>query len=422
MTTAQSGILSSETALAVDLRQVVHALADALDLVGVDDVAHGKRVGIMAAACGRQLGLDVQAQAFLFDLGMLHDIGVSSTRTHRYLVSEFDWAAAQSHCVVGYERLSGFPPFIPFALPVRYHHTQWSVLESNGDLPEPVKLQANLIYLVDRVDALAAVHASTSGNLLMHVAEIREQIAVRGGAYFSPRLVEAFLQVSGSEAFWLQLEPRGIDLALRDRLAFGAPQLMSLSELRQLAELFSRIVDAKSPFTAAHSRGVAQLAKWLGECAGLSRVTCEKLEIAGLLHDLGKLRVPDEILEKPAPLDAIERKIMDAHSFETFQVLRHIQGLEEITRWAAYHHEEPDGSGYPFRLPASQQPLEARILRVADIFQAMAQTRPYRAGLDADGVRGFLEKMAAEGRVDREIVALAFEDMPGAMQAACGAA
>ena len=73
-----------------NFRQLVYALSDALDLVGVDDVAHGKRVGVMAAQCARELGLPTDEVQFLFDLGLLHDIGVSNTATHQHLVSEFD--------------------------------------------------------------------------------------------------------------------------------------------------------------------------------------------------------------------------------------------------------------------------------------------------------------------------------------------
>lgn len=151
---------------------------------------------------------------------------------------------------------------------------------------------------------------------------------------------------------------------------------------------------------------------------GVSASNCDKLEIAGLLHDLGKLRVPDEILDKPAKLDPDERMIINAHSFETFQILRNIDGFEEISRWAAYHHEEPDGSGYPFRLSAEAMPLEARILRVADIFQAMAQDRPYRQGLSAAEVVAFLDKLVADGRLDGEIVAVARQWIVPAMAAA----
>ena len=110
--------------------------------------------------------------------------------------------------------------------------------------------------------------------------------------------------------------------------------------------------------------------------------------------------------------------VINAHSFETFQILRNIDGFEEISRWAAYHHEEPDGTGYPFRLSAEAMPLEARILRVADIFQAMAQDRPYRQGLGAGEIVAFLDKLVADGRLDSAIVAVAKLHMDEAMLAA----
>ena len=401
----------------VELRQVIYALSDALDLVGIDDVAHGKRVGVMAASCARHLGLDEAAIGFLFDLGMLHDIGVSSTTTHRHLVSEFDWESSQGHCDTGYALLRDFSPLAALAQPVLYHHTRWERLRLIEGLAPEVVEQANLIYLVDRVDALAAPHYA-GGDLLMHTAAIREKIAGNSGTYFAPRLVEAFLAASTSEAFWLQLEPRSIQAFLQEMEARGTHCLASLTELKQMAEMFSRIVDAKSPFTAEHSLGVARLARFMAERLGVDAINCDKIEIAGLLHDLGKLRVPDEILDKPRGLDERERKIMNAHSFETFQILRHIKGFEEIAMWAAYHHEEPDGSGYPFRLRGDALPLEARILRVADIFQAMVQDRPYRAGLSAPAVLDFLRRLVDQGRMDEDLFAVAESDIDGAMAAA----
>ncbi|MDD2664233.1 MAG: HD domain-containing protein [Dechloromonas sp.] len=408
---------TSNGSLDVDLRQVVYALSDALDLVGIDDVAHGKRVGAMAASCAREAGLSGAETTFLFDLGMLHDIGVSTTTVHRHLVSEFDWESSQGHCDIGYALLRDFAPLAALAEPVLYHHTRWERFAGLPDVAPETAERANLIYLVDRVDALAAPYYS-GGGLLMHVATIRDTIAAHAGRYFSPRLVELFLAASASEAFWLQLEPRGIQAVLQEMLEQGRACRASHAELKQLAEIFSRIVDAKSPFTAEHSLGVARLARWIAERMGVSPANCEKLEIAGLLHDLGKLRIPDEILDKPAGLDAGERLMMNAHSFETFQILRHIRGFEEITRWAAYHHEEPDGSGYPFRLHGVSLPLEARILRVADIFQAMAQDRPYRKGLSGEAVLAFLERLVADGRVEAEIVRIAAADIAGAMGAA----
>lgn len=386
-----------------DLRHVIYALSDALDLVGVDDVAHGKRVGIMAAECGRVGGLPADDVAFLFDLGMLHDIGVSSTRTHCHLVEEFDWDGSQVHCQVGHALLKGFAPFVPMAEPVLYHHTRWEDLTRLEVAPR-VARQANQIYLADRVDALAAPHYADN-SLVQHTDAIRDKIAGHAGSYFAPELVELFLDASRTEAFWLMLEPRSIQISLIELLERHDDYPASMAELKQLAAIFARIVDAKSPFTAEHSLGVARLARFLAERMGVSEENCDKLEIAGLLHDLGKLRVPDEILEKPGKLDAMERRIINTHSFETFRILHNIAGFEEITPWAAWHHEEPDGSGYPFHLKGDTLPLEARILRVADIFQAMVQVRPYRVGLSTQQVSGFMAELAEKGRIDARVTA-----------------
>jgi putative nucleotidyltransferase with HDIG domain len=402
--------------LRADFRHVIYALADALDLVGVDDQGHGKRVGIMAVECARQLGYDVVASSFLFDLGLLHDIGVSSTVIHGHLVSEFDWSGSQVHCEVGYRLLRDFAPLARLAAPIKYHHTRWDALLAQ-DIPQEIAQPANLIYLVDRVDALSAAYAA-DGGALMHSQAIRDHISANAGTYFCPELVSGFLAASDSEAFWLNLEPRGIQAFLAEMLEHGHPYGASVNELKQLATIFSRIVDAKSPFTAEHSLGVAKLSRFFAERLGVSTENCDKLEIAGLLHDIGKLRVPDNILEKPAKLDESERKIMNTHSFETYQILRLIPGFEEIAPWAAYHHEEPDGTGYPFRLSGEALSLEARILRVADIFQAMVQDRPYRSGLSADGVRQFMEELVGKGRIDGEIFAVAANDMATAMAAA----
>ena len=409
---------NADHALRADLRRVIYALSDALDLVGIDDIAHGKRVGIMAAQCAQQMGLAARETALLFDLGLVHDIGVSSTVTHHHLVAEFDWESSQGHCAVGHALLRDFAPLAALALPVKYHHTRWPVLLEQG-VEREVARRANLIYLVDRVDAMAAPHYA-DGSLLLHVPRIREQLAAHANSYFSPELVDGFLGASRAEAFWLNLEARGIQAYLAEMLAQGTPYVASVHELKQLATIFSRIVDAKSPFTAQHSLGVAQLARFLAERLGIAADNCDKIEIAGLLHDIGKLRVADEILDKPARLDERERALMNAHSFETFQILRRIPGFDEIARWAAYHHEQPDGDGYPFHLPGGTLAIEARILRVADIFQAMVQDRPYRAGLSADAVCDFMQALAARGDADTKIVAVALADLPAALAAAKG--
>jgi response regulator RpfG family c-di-GMP phosphodiesterase len=176
-----------------DLRHVIYALSDALDLVGVNDVAHGKRVGIMAAECGRAQGLTEAETTFLFDLGMLHDIGVSSTQTHHHLVAEFDWEGSQVHAEIGYGLLSGFAPLSRMAIPVRYHHTRWEKLTTlhPSVLTAQQAQQANLIFMVDRVDALSLPYYS-NGVLFDHLDEIREHIQTQRRQLFFSRACGLF--------------------------------------------------------------------------------------------------------------------------------------------------------------------------------------------------------------------------------------
>lgn len=394
--------------LELDLRQVVHALADALDLVGVDDFHHGKRVALMAVEVGRLLGLDDATLDTLLDAGMLHDCGVSSTEVHHSLVTELDWRDSSIHCKLGAELLESFPPLAHLAPIILYHHTHWRDLGALGVDMFTARM-ANLIFLVDRVDALAAPYYADQSQLLYR-DEICATVNGYSGDLFSPELVAAFLAMARHESFWLMLEARHVERHLEALVRESpVPRRLELDRLRGLALMFARIVDAKSRFTVEHSQGVSRLARYLGEELDLPGETCDKLEIAGLLHDLGKLRVPDEILDKPGPLDEAERIAMVRHSFESYQILRRIPGLEDIAQWAAWHHESPDGGGYPFHKQAGELPLEARVVAVADVFQALVQNRPYRHSLPEGEVLNILRGQAAAGHLDGRLVELAAE-------------
>ena len=384
----------------IDLRSVVSALSDALDLTGVNDVFHGKRVGMMAAEIGRTLGWPAEDTDRLFDAGLLHDCGVSTTYLHRRLVVELDWDGAEAHSLAGEQLLRACAPLADFAPLVRWHHTHWSVLATSG-CDERTARQANLVFLADRADTLAAPHLSDS-ELLLHTRGIRDRLAAQSGRMFEPELVQAFLEASRHGAFWLQQEPRAIASYLAAMARRRKPVPATAATLHAVAMLFSRVVDAKSPFTTEHSAGVARVACLLAAAAGIPPERIVRLEIAGLLHDIGKLRIPDEILDKRGALSADERQVMTSHSFETWQILRNIDGFEDIAVWAAFHHEEPGGGGYPFGLGAAALSPEARILRVADVFQAMIQDRPYRASVDPAAIGEHIGMLARNGQVDAD--------------------
>jgi putative nucleotidyltransferase with HDIG domain len=187
---------------------------------------------------------------------------------------------------------------------------------------------------------------------------------------------------------------------------FGNITLLTLSQLKQLSLIMAYIVDQKSPFTAQHSVRVADVARYIAETFGLSNEQCDKIEIAGLLHDLGKLNMPDNILEKPGPLSKLERSIMSQHSYETYEILRSIEGLGEIARWAAFHHEGLNGVGYPFHPTKQDLCIESRIVAVADVFQALVQDRPYREGMTLNNVLRILDEFVCSEKLDPRLVDL----------------
>lgn len=388
--------------LQINFSRLVAALSDALDLVGINDLHHGKRVAIISVDIMRHLGAFADELQLIFEAALLHDIGVSSSDLHRKLVENFDWEGSNAHARTGAALLDSFPPLARLAPIVRRHHTHWQEI---ADTASHTDYLANLIFLSDRIDVLAAV-AMQENALLARIPQIRQQILEQAGAMFSPALVDAFAEVSQRESFWLDLEPASVrDFMEAQSRASRQESAVEFTTLRGMARLFSAIVDTKSHFTVEHSEGVARIALFLGETFGLSEEECDKLEIAGLLHDIGKLRIPDAILEKPGALSEEERRQMSSHAYETHRILTRIEGLEEIANWAAFHHETPRGDGYPFRLKAEQIPLAAQLLRAADIFQAMAQNRPYRKALPAKDILMHMAYLTEERRLDKSIYA-----------------
>ena len=385
----------------IDFGQFVNALSDTIDLVGVDEIQHGKRVAYMALECAKDMGLDREEQLSLLRIGLLHDCGVSSTRVHKKLIDELDWADSSLHCQVGADRIRQFAPLADFADVILCHHSHWQELKELP-LSNTAKRDANLIFLLDRVDALAAMQDNP--NRLACRDTVCRKIGSLDDSYFQPYLVDVFLAAAEKEAFWIVQEPSHLMNYLQTQQSDGQEIALHNGDLKGIGRLFAQIVDAKSPYTAEHSLGVGALSGYLAGRCGLSDETRGKVEVAGLLHDLGKLQVPDTILEHNGNLGNESLAIMRHHSFVTHTILNRIRGLEEISLWASNHHEKLDGSGYPFKRTADELSIESRIVMVADIYQALAQERPYRKPQSPDNIVGLLRKQADHGQLDKELV------------------
>jgi HD-GYP domain-containing protein (c-di-GMP phosphodiesterase class II) len=153
--------------------------------------------------------------------------------------------------------------------------------------------------------------------------------------------------------------------------------------LDDIAQAFADIIDAKSPFTFRHSSNVAQYACGIARQMGFARDEQHRLLRAGLLHDIGKVGVSNQILDKNGPLTARERGDVERHPAFTWQILSRVEAFRTFAWTASVHHEKLDGSGYPWRLTARDLDLPARILGVADVYEALTADRPYRRGLSS---------------------------------------
>jgi len=156
--------------------------------------------------------------------------------------------------------------------------------------------------------------------------------------------------------------------------------------------LLSRIVEERDPYTAGHQKRVALIAAAIAKQMGLSEEEQQKLYIAGLLHDIGKLYVPSEILTKPAKLNPVEFELVKIHPEKGYETLITLESLKEIAEIVRQHHERLDGSGYPRGLKNKQIIKEARIIAVADVTEAMLAWRPYRPSIPINEVLKYIDE------------------------------
>lgn len=140
-------------------------------------------------------------------------------------------------------------------------------------------------------------------------------------------------------------------------------------------------IDSRSKFTISHSFGFSRIAYELGKLLEYPEEKCRKLNVAGLLHDIGKIAIPSEMIEKKGKLNQFERENVQEHVHFTHLVLHNMVGLEEVANWASHHHENHFGTGYPEHLTKDEITEEMDVISYADIFTSLVENRPYREGL-----------------------------------------
>jgi len=377
------------------------SLSAAIDAVNPMLVDHQRRVAYIAWSIGKELGLNIEQARKLFFASLLHDVGSISLKERLDILHFDEDSSFNRHAELGYLLLRDFEALSDEAKIIRYHHIQWD--NGNGHLVngEVVPAESLILHLADRISVLIDYDHEVLGQ----ARGITEKIKNLSGKVFVPEFVDAFVKLSGKEYFWLDTSSPNLDLEL-NRIHSLPLVIFDIESIQKLTKILSRIIDFRSRFTATHSSGVSATSVALARLAGFSEKECSMMAIAGDLHDLGKLAVPKEILEKADKLSMEELNIVRSHTYHTYRILSHMEDFKTINQWASFHHERLDGSGYPFHISAFDFPLGSRIMAVSDVFTAVSEDRPYRDGMGIEKALSTIASMAKNHSLDPYVVSL----------------
>jgi len=424
--------------LPIRVASVVSALSHALDLSTGQPIGHSVRSCLIGMRIAEEIGLPPEVREDLFYALLLKDCGCSgnASKTFHALhaddlkakrdVKTTDWTRtswetlqyALSHVAPGKPFLERAKALFLLAARQKAHAREvtkircerGSTLARLMGLSEATAL--GILNLDEHWDGRGNPEGLRGGEIplfsrIMLLAQTLEVFLVSTGVqsavdiaysrnrtWFDPDLVKAVNSLSKRGTVWAEAQMEcANDLCLKCE---PNPKIMNSSDttLDNICMAFANIIDAKSPYTLNHSVGVANATVATARMLGLPRERVLFLRHSALLHDLGKLGVSNTILEKPAKLDDSEWHVMKKHPFHTWSILRAIPGFEEMSEIAGSHHEKLDGKGYFRGVTAEHLPMEARILAIADIFDALTAKRPYRDSLPLERVFEIMGKDA----------------------------
>ena len=384
--------------LIIPFPQLVSTLSDAVDLISPVLNNHHKQVAYISHKIAREINLYGDGLADLITAALLHDIGALSLDERMDLL-EFEEKNPYVHTTTGSMLLKDLEIFNRAGNIILHHHLPWRDGAGKEYKGEHVSLESHILYLADRI----AVSIDSEKEILNQVEIITNRIKKQANSRFHPMFVDIFEKIGKKEAFWLDLVSPSIDARL-DSAWQDCDRKLDLKGLQQVTKIFARVIDFRSRFTSVHSSGVGAVAEIMAKKIGWSDEDCIKMVIAGNLHDLGKLAVPNWILEKPGKLTEEEYNIMKTHAYLGYHLLDKVEGLEEINEYCSYHHERMDGGGYPFQKRAQELRDGSRIMAVADVMTAITEDRPYRKGMDSMAAMRIIEKMGHDGKLDIDMI------------------
>ncbi|KPU27514.1 HD family phosphohydrolase [Caloranaerobacter sp. TR13] len=391
-----------------NLNEFLLAVSWALDFVETDILGiplnHSKRVAYISLRMAEEIGMHPEEIFDLVSLALLHDNSISEKAIHDTLQNKNvdilnSIESCRNHCIVSEENLKNYPFLTNVEGVILYHHENYDGSGFFGKKGDSIPLMSQIISLADTLD----LRFDLKNSYLKNRNKIISFVKANENKLFSSKLVDIFLKVSKNTSFWLDLKDEYVIRVLKSNVPSFSKNL-SLEKIHDITKVFSKIIDSKSKFTLKHSYGLSLKASEMCDYYNKDKEEKLKLIIAADLHDLGKLAIPNSILDKDGKLTEKEFDIIRTHTYYTRIVLSEISGFEEITEWAANHHEKLDGSGYPFGKNNKQLDFNSRLMACLDIYQALTEERPYRKPMPHYKAIEILRQIADNGAIDSMIV------------------
>lgn len=390
------------------LNEFLMAVSFALDFVEMDILGmpsnHGKRTAYITINIAKEIGFSFEELHDLTALAMLHDNGLSEYSLHKKLIKrELTNAAVledvKEHCVIGEKNIKNYPLLTNIKNVIKYHHERYDGMGFFNLKENEIPVMSQIIVIADTIEKNYKLQVN---NHEMQ-KEIIEFVKSQENIMFSSTIVDAFLKIVLNKEFWENLKDEFIDTALKNEIPEYSLEL-SFEEIHNITSVLSKIIDSKSNYTKRHSQELSEKVAIMADYYGFGIEEKMKLIIAADMHDIGKLAVPNVILDSPNKLSDEEFEIVKKHSYFTRIALNGIKGFEDITEWASNHHEKLNGRGYPFGKLDSDLDFNSRLLCCLDIYEALTEERPYRVGLSHKEAMDIVNKMKEDGFVDGNIV------------------
>ena len=378
----------------LNITNVLKTVNSAYERFDKDACLHSLQVAYLTLKICKNLDIDEDTKNSLVIAAYFHDFSAEKTNMCDSLDKYEKGNAVKEHCILGYLLFKFLLPKSDICKFILYHHNTYDVDYIINNIENP--LESNIIKLADDISIYNIFNEQASVNDVIDF--LNERSYMYNPNYLNRFLdtnakmaIENVLNESYKENFWKEV----------DLLNY------KVITIEDIILCLAFIIDCKCDITNFHSLSVSNTSCMLGKYFNLSENEYYNLKIGSLLHDIGKIAIPNEILKKEGPLTKAEFEIMKQHAVYTYEILSNLKH-EHILNIASNHHEKLNGKGYPRGL--SDLTLSEKIVAVADIFVALIQKRSYKDGFSKDKVIEILSNCANKGEIDGEVVKKVIEN------------